>query len=252
MKKWFDGKAMNFQKLEYMTAVEATALKIKEEIVKGNLHEGDKLPPERELAETFGVGRSTVREALQMLKIMGLLTEKGGGKGGAFVRGTNVSSVISMIQLMLELEISSWEEVVEVRMAVEPFANSLAAANRTHEDIMNLENILRKSRESFNDRSAFSALNTDFHLMLAESSHNKLLISLVLAIGGLIAKNANEVTVAPEHYPLAYNDHRKIYEAIRNGDRQAAYDITMRHLIDAREEHMKLFPQGTGSERTQR
>ncbi len=236
---------MSLQKLEYLTAVEATALKIKEEIIKGNLNEGDKLPPERELAETLGVGRSTVREALQMLKIMGLLTVKGGGKGGAFVRGTNISSVISMIQLMLELEISSWEEVLEVRMAVEPFANSLAASNRSWTDLTKLEEILKKSRDSFNNRSIYTALNADFHLTLAKSSHNKLLISLVLAIGGLIAKNATEVTVSPEHFTLAYNDHRKIYEAVRSGDKQAAYDITMRHLIDAKEEHLKLFPSST-------
>jgi GntR family transcriptional regulator, transcriptional repressor for pyruvate dehydrogenase complex len=232
---------MSFQKLEYLTAVETTALKIKEEIVKGNLNEGEKLPPERELAETFGVGRSTVREALQMLKIMGLLTVKGGGKGGAFVKSTNITSVINMIQLMLELEISNWKEVLEVRMAVEPFTNSLAAVNRTDEDLKNLENILNTSKESFDDYSMYASCNTDFHLSLAECSHNKLLTSLVHAIGGLIAKNGKELIVSPKHFPLVDNDHTLIYLAIKDRDQQAAYNLTKQHLIFAEEEYIKLF-----------
>ena len=233
---------MGFQKLEYMTAVEATAHKIKEEIIMGNLSEGDKLPPERELAETFGVGRSTVREALQMLKIMGLLSVKGGGKGGAFVKGTNVASVINMIQLMLELEVSNWKEVLEARMAIEPFANSLAAVNRTEQDLKDIESILRESNELFDDYSKYASFNTDFHLKLAECSHNKLLTSMAFAIGGLIAKNGEELIVSREHFPFVYNDHTQIYLAIKDGDRQAAFDLTKQHLIFAEEEYLKISP----------
>lgn len=230
-----------FHKLECYTAVETIVLKIKEEIVKGNLTKGSKLPPERELAEKFGVGRSTVREAIQMLKIMGLLTVKGGGRGGAFVRETNVSSVADMIQLMLELEVLEWEEVLEVRMAIEPFTSKLAALNRTDEDLEELLDILERSKIAFDDYEEYARSNTQFHMKLAECSHNKLLISLIKAIGKLIVKSGDELIIEQKDFGMVYNDHADIYNSIKEKDQNSAFDLTEQHLLFAKEEYVKKY-----------
>ena len=230
-----------FHKIQVLTAAEVTVLKIKQEIIQGHLSKGAKLPPERELAEKLGVGRSTVREALQILKIMGLITVKGGGKGGAFVEGTNISSVTNIIELMMELEISNWKDVLEVRMAVEPFANKLAAANRSSDDVDAMLKILEDSKGAFNDFDRYVSFNTQFHLKLAECSHNKLLLSLVNAISSLIAKSGYELMTEQTDFETVYNDHMKIYNAIKEQDAALTFKLTEQHLHFAAEEYLKKY-----------
>lgn len=230
-----------FRKIEVLTAAEMTALKIKQEIVKGNLSKGTKLPSERELSEKLGVGRSTIREALQILKILGLITVKGGGKGGAFVKETNISSVTNIIELMMELDLSNWKEVIEVRMAVEPFTNKLAAINRSEEDLDILWNIMESSKSAFNNYEEYASYNTKFHLKLAECSHNKLLLSLVNAIGILISKSGHELVTEQTDFEMVYYDHMKIYDAIRKKDAELTFKLSEQHLRFAAEEYMKKY-----------
>jgi DNA-binding FadR family transcriptional regulator len=220
------------------TAAEVVANQIKQEIINGSLTNGSRLLPERELAIQFGVGRSTIREAIQMLKMMGLVTVRGGAQGGAFIKNTNVSNLTKIIELMMELEVTCWKEVLQARRAVEPFANQLAAENRTQEDLEIIGQILLESKAAISDEAKFISLNTMFHLRIAACSQNKILTSLCRAISGLIAKNGHELMREKKIRELVYYDHLNIFMAIKEQDSSRAYSLAEEHLSHAEKAYL--------------
>ncbi len=231
-----------FTKIKIPTAPEVAALKIKQEILEGNLGKGAKLPPERDLAQMLGVGRSTVREAMQILRALGLITVKGGKTGGSFVRETNVSSLTNMFEILLELEVTHWREIFEVRRAVEPFANKLAAENRTAEDLDSILHVLNHFKDH-NNHERYASFNTAFHVKLAKASHNKLLMSLTDAITNFINRSGSELFTlvrTPEDALQIYDEHYQIYLAVKEQKGELALKLTEQHILFSEEKYREM------------
>src|SRR5918911_5324484 len=126
-------------------ASSAIAEQIRTAIVTGQLGEGERLPPERELAEQFGVSRVTVRDALRGLEAMGLVEVRVGARGGAFVTAPTGSHIGQTMSDMMLMKAVSPEDIVEARLIVELGTITLAAARATDEDLAELRALAERA-----------------------------------------------------------------------------------------------------------
>src|ERR687888_570668 len=129
-------------------ASSAIAHQIRTAIVTGRLKRGDRLAPERELAEQFGVSRVTVRDALRALEAMGLIEVRVGARGGAFVTVPSGSVVGQTMSDMMMMQAISPEDIVEARLVVELGTVTLACARATDEDLTRLHDFSLRADEA--------------------------------------------------------------------------------------------------------
>lgn len=154
---------------------DAVLSKMRELLANGEIEPGERLPTEKELSVAFGVGRSSIREALQVLEHVGLVETRHGV--GRFV-SQDVGVLNEGLNWVNDLRLSSAMNLLEAREAVEVSCARLAAERGDSDDIAELSELLRVIRESFCMRRAFSA-ETEFHLRLAESCGNPVMSDLV-------------------------------------------------------------------------
>jgi DNA-binding FadR family transcriptional regulator len=206
-------------------------------IETGAYGEGDRLPPERELAATFQAARSTVRRALDQLEKAGLVSRRLGS--GTFVGATttanrkthDLADQVSPIQL------------IEARLAVEPFTTRLAVLHATRRNLDDMELVLKHAEESLADKDDFSKWDGEFHLLIAHASGNPLLINVYRQINHVRLHaqwDAMKEKILTPEVVAAYNrQHRDIVNALHERDAQGAYALITEHLEKAREDLVK-------------
>jgi GntR family transcriptional repressor for pyruvate dehydrogenase complex len=145
-------------------------------ILGGQLRPGDRLPSESELATSFGVSRSVVREALKVLASSGLVTSVRGRDGGTFVvhvaGDAAAQSLAETLHLMLDLERINLTEVVEARRMVESACARLAAERRTGDDLEAMVRVLEQASRDISDQEWLD-LDVAFHNAEAAAAHNR-------------------------------------------------------------------------------
>src|SRR5215471_10337339 len=161
-----------FAPVSVARASSAIAEQIRTAILTGRLKAGDRLSPERELAEQFGVSRVTVRDALRSLEAMGLIEVKVGARGGAFVTAPNGSKVAQTMSDMMLMSATTPEDIVEARLIVELGTVTLACARGTEEDIAALRALCERGSEALAAGTYSRDLSWDFHALLARAAHN--------------------------------------------------------------------------------
>src|SRR5215831_13018471 len=134
-----------FTPITVARASSAIAEQIRTAIVTGRLRAGERLSPERELAEQFGVSRVTVRDALRSLEAMGLIEVKVGARGGAFVTAPNGSKVAQTMSDMMLMAATTPADIVEARLIVELGTVSLACARATDDDLAALRELSERA-----------------------------------------------------------------------------------------------------------
>ncbi len=205
--------------------------KIETDLLEGALAPGDRLPPERELAATVGVGRSSVREALRVLEVMGLI-RTGTGSGptaGAIIIATPRGGMSALLRLQVAAQGFPFDDVVRTRLVLESaVADALAsdparetAPARMHLDAMDAEGLTP---------AEFLSLDAQLHVALAEASGNVVIAAMM---GGLRSAIESYVLAGAERIPdweaaatRLRSEHRAILDAIDSGD-----PITSRTLI---------------------
>jgi len=163
-----------FQPYKGRRAFEDIAAQIKQAILSERLIDGDRLPPERALADQFQVGRVTIREAFRTLETMGLIEGKKGSGGGAIVRAADPEAMASMIMDRLQLEGTTHDQMIEARIGIECAIMSSAIQHATEEDIEKIREDIEVSKEVLPPEHAeeIVARMINFHILLAEASHN--------------------------------------------------------------------------------
>ena len=209
----------------------AIATRLREAILGGHYSDGERLPSEREMTEHFGAARGTIREALRRLEEMGLVTRRMGS--GTFVShraGPDEGDIA---------ELTSPIELIEVRLAVEPDVARMAVANATARDLERLEAALVECEAAGADREAFSQADERFHRALADATRNPLMIWLygkINDVRGHTQWNEMKGKILTGARISRYNaQHRKLYEAVRSRDMDAAVSLMEEHLAEARE-----------------
>jgi GntR family transcriptional regulator, transcriptional repressor for pyruvate dehydrogenase complex len=198
---------------------------------QGQLKPGDRLPPERDLCERFGVSRVTVREALRMLESAGLVEIRVGARGGSFVTVPSSNRVGEGLADLLTLSVISAANVTEVRLILEVGIVPLVCERATEDDLAELEKICERSEVALRNGDYTMDMSLEFHARVAQSTHNPALEMLVESFRGPILMSLMEAReVAPEMGGLGTQEHERFIEAVRRRDCDDAARIMREHL----------------------
>ncbi|HEU4471704.1 MAG TPA: FadR/GntR family transcriptional regulator [Flavisolibacter sp.] len=223
-----DGVLNNLREVVAEKPVDVIIKQIKDLLITGQLRPGDKLPPERKLSEKLGVGRTHVREAIRKLEFYGILRTR--PQSGTFVAAIGISALESMIADILKIDSYSFLSLVETRVMLEMSAIRLACERHTEEDMLQLQ----QSLDNYLEKAllGIKAVDEDFlfHLGIAEAGKNKVLKSLLLIIVPDILSNYSVFKVCDTIDSKAVEEHRQMYNKIRERDADGAAAIMQEHL----------------------
>lgn len=224
----------NFQEIVVESPADKISRQIRGLITSGQLKPGDRLPPERKLAEKLGVGRTHVREALQKLEFYGIL--KTLPQSGTIVAGLGITALEGLISDVLKLENSDFASLVETRVILETHAASLAAKRRTSEDLVNIQKALAAYEKKVKQGEQAVEEDLMFHLKIAEASKNSVLKSLMLIITPDIVHNFIKLDVCKDgRFNQALDEHQLILEHISRQEAEKAAAAMRIHLQDVME-----------------
>jgi len=228
-----------FRPIRQFRVSEEAAEQLKQSILMGHFKAGDKLPPERDLAEEFQVSRVAIREALRKLENSGFIVTRQGSTGGAYVTDLTFEHLIhAFLDLFLADKISI-PELHQVRLLVEPEVARLAALKVTPEYIQRLKDSLEAEESPISSLSEDVERKQKMHFILAEMCGNRFLEALVGSLMGLTRK-AVEAVEADPHYMHPAGMHRPIVEAILKRDAESAAKAMERHTIEFGENLIKM------------
>lgn len=200
---------------------EQVSVKIRNDIKAGKFKTGEKIPPEPSLMELYGVGRSTIREAVKSLTLSGILTVKQGF-------GTLVNAVPTE-PIEQRLRRSDFEEINQVRSVLEQEIVLLASRNRTESDLEVIATALETRKQAIERESRLDCANADieFHLAIARASGNRVLADLyesfTVIIRDFFAKRAPSGIT---HFAMSHHLHQTLFKAIQEQNADAAREIT--------------------------
>lgn len=231
---------------------------VKRAIFLGRFMAGDKLPPERDLAAQMLVSRTTIREAMRVLEGEGLIQVKRGATGGLVVKAQSGLRP-NEVEAYMEAQRDMLDTIYEYRIANECMAARLAATRRSKDHLRRMGAALKamgqlcetpEMRATTANIARFRSLDSEFHLVVAEASGNRLIrqavedarTAMFLPIGKVFKKLEDS---ANEH-------HEAIFAAINDRDPERAVEAMHRHIMTSRESLENLMPQKTGPKRGKR
>ena len=211
-------------------------------IDRGELKRGDRLPGEREFAESLGISRVPLREAISALSVMGIVEKRHGD--GNFIAESSLDVLGQILRTSTMLDRSLSEDLFETRGMVEGTSARLAARNAREEDIKAIRDALALMEEAVPHYIAgemllgeMLALDDLFHLRVAAASHNRFymqFVNIMHTAGTDSGLYENAYGRHPEKYHESLRFHRELTEAIAAGDEALAQDIMCRHIESIR------------------
>jgi len=180
-------------------------------IAARSLQPGDAIPAERELVESYQVGRSSVREALRMLESRGLIEARGNGSFAVSAFGNPLAEALA---LLLSVDEADARELFEVRRILEGETAALAAARREPEHLRRMALAIEEMERGLEDEKIYIAADLSFHLTIAEASGNRLASHLMHAIRGQVQEALGTAFLVPGGPERSLGQHREILEAI--------------------------------------
>lgn len=212
-------------------------------IFSGHVGPGEKLPSERQLSESFGVGRSVVREGVKSLGLLGLVEFRHGG--GTYLRSSDSDLLPRVIEWGLMLGERHTVDLVEARQHIEAVTSELAAERRTEEQLEAIESALSAMRDATNV-DEFVDADVQFHLAVANASGNSVLANMLTNISSLLhvwihrvveaeklAADAEGEAVSWPEARSSFLEHVPVLDAIRQQDARAARTAMTTHMDKA-------------------
>ncbi len=230
-----DAVNSKFRRVNKISISEDIAQQILDLISNGDLLPGQRLPSERELCKTFGAARSSLREALRCLSIIGVLNARVGE--GTLVATDGGKFLGRIMEWRLITERHDIENLLEVRIALEGTAAANVALHGSDEAIARMGTLLAEMKGSLKDKKRFAELDLDFHVTLAKASDNSLLFDLVSMIRNQLVRGLSKVLLLPNAVPLSFQEHSAIVRAIERRDAEGAREAMHAHLDAALRRH---------------
>ena len=196
----------------------------------GTFKAGSKLPSQNELVEYFGVSRTGVREALQMLAVLNLIEIKPGL--GCFVKSVSSEYIIHADVLAILLEKESMMHVIEARKLVESGIAALATERALPEDYWKMEDVLIAIDRSIQKNESIAVAATEFHCALAEASHNAVLAKLLRSFTQLMAKAGMLLETSAENLAEFKRDELKAHQDLFHVIKQRDPEMSRKAMID--------------------
>lgn len=213
------------------TLVQQIISEIQDRLVKGALRAGDRLPPEGKLAAQFGVGRTSVREAMKVLAALGVVEIRRGD--GTFVATGDSFQLLNPLEFALILERGEARELLELRRVIDLGCCDLVVRRATKEDVDRLSTLARKHRALVEAGAApelIGAKDIEFHRAFLEATRNRPMIKVGRTIWAMFVKS---ILNAVDPYPVAKTSvqhHSEIVHAIQSGDVEKAKQTIEAHL----------------------
>lgn len=207
------------------------ANKLREMILSGELYAGELLPPEQSLVTESGLSRGSVREALKILEIEGLLEIRSGRAGGARVTVPQRHSLARTTELFVRTNGITLQSLLDCRIAVEPMLARLTARNRKEAELKRLRELHQAFEDSVDNVQRYRRINFDWHLAVAAASRNEPLIALMEAIANPVYEATGyEVVTTLGSRREAVKAHNAVMKAIERQDEEEAARTMEQHL----------------------
>lgn len=212
---------------------EVVAEGIKEEIMKGNLKPGDRLPGEYELADRYGVSRFTVREAMKILNSLELIDIRHGV--GMFVKQPTPEDYMKPMLSAMILTSNNLITICEARLPIEVQAIGLCSERREEADIRELEELCDEMQAELNrnELAEYNRLDLEFHLKIAKASKNAILYEILNMLQSFLRIQMDETVEAPNSKERSIERHRGMVAAIEQKNRQLAELLMSQHINDS-------------------
>ena len=214
------------------TVVDAIAQALIQYIATHNLQAGDRLPSERRLVEMVGASRLPLREALCVLKGLGIIEVRHGK--GIYVKRLDLASLFGMLSPLLRVQADvDLRHLFEVRLHLEASIAQLAAESRTDESLEALRDALEGMRKGIRSRRDYIRHDMAFHMELARSTGNPIFRIFMASITDLLQELQHLYRDKVEYRQLAVAEHEAILAAVRDRDGSAAARAMQQHMCNA-------------------
>ena len=200
-----------------------------EELIVKNLRPGDKIPPERELVERLGVSRSSVRDAIRKLELMGLVEPRQGT--GTVVRDVS-EAVVNPLASVISGKRQLVSELLDFRKMVEPPLAARAAAHASAEQIAAMEEILRRHDEKVAGGHLAVKEDSEFHYSIATASGNTIVLKVLDIVMDMLRETRSRSLQTRGRPEKSLAGHRRIMNAIKRRDAAAAEQAMRQHIAD--------------------
>jgi GntR family transcriptional regulator, transcriptional repressor for pyruvate dehydrogenase complex len=217
-----------FEAVRRTKLYEKVAQQIQGLIRDGLLKPGDHLPPERELAETFQVSRSSVRDAIRALEVMGLVEPRQGE--GTVVRDVTAETLVNPLSTMLTQKRELVSELLDLRLMIEPPLAGRAAKHATDEEILRLEDILRRQKEKVARGELAIEEDSEFHYAIAKAARNSVVLKVVDVFMDLLRESREQTLQVDGRLQKSFTGHRRILDSIKKRKASLAEAAMRRHL----------------------
>ncbi|HXN98282.1 MAG TPA: FadR/GntR family transcriptional regulator [Candidatus Acidoferrales bacterium] len=204
-----------------------------ERLILKKLKPGDKLPSERELAETLQVSRSSIRDAIRGLELLGLVEPRQGA--GTIVRERSTDSVANPFASALKRRQNLVTELLDFRKMLEPPLAARAAANASVDEISEMEEILQRQEKTQGQGDPAIAEDAEFHYSIALASGNSVVLKVIDTLMDLLRDTREQSLQVEGRAQKSLAGHRRILAAIKRHDAEAAKSAMRRHIEDVEE-----------------
>ena len=215
--------------MQRVTAAQAVADRLLAMIRGGSLRPGDQLPTERELADRLAVGRSSVREAMQVLATLNLVEARPGA--GTFVRRPRFADFVTPETLSLLALNTRALELLEAREMIEPPTARLAAMRGTEEDFAVIERLLDQHERAMEAGLPVTEHAARFHVLVAEASHNRIATTFMELILGVLTARGRRIDGNRIYALQDLTEHRAILAVLRERDAERAAENMLDHIV---------------------
>jgi GntR family transcriptional regulator, transcriptional repressor for pyruvate dehydrogenase complex len=219
-----------FRPVRTKRAFEEISTEIKRLIFQGTLKPGDRLPGENDLAKKYGVSRQTIREALRVLELTGVIKMRKGGVGGPLVVDTMLHAINSLYLDVVQMKNITKEEITIARIKIEKAILDEAIDRADDDDIRRLEENLVLEKKILGNSSDAVEKNLEFHRLIAKASKNHLFVIVMESLIAVVADFRSRIGLDRDVSERATAEHEEIIHAIKMRDRERALALLGKHL----------------------
>lgn len=206
------------------------------------LPEGTKLPTEQEMMTQFGVGRNSIREALRLLEMRGVITIRSGRGGGPVVRIPRSTDLSEALQLILQFQSATLNDILEARLLIEPMAAAAAAMVMDADSLEVLQASVDSMLENPTDEANFTRQNNIFHAAIGNSLRSPVLSVFLDSLKNVQDGVAYGIRYVPRRRLQVARAHQRVIDRIAERDSDASAQAMREHLGDAKRYWAAKFP----------
>lgn len=219
-----------FERIEQLRAHDYVAEQVRRQIMLRLIPVGLALPPERDLARMFGVGRATVQRAIEVLVRDGLVESRRGRRGGTFVTGpVGTDGSLSRVLADVRRNAALIEEALAFRLEAEPAAAGAAAGSRDDADLERIRELIERAAAAETD-AAFMAHDTELHLAVAHATRNRFYAEAIERLRVVLNDPLVALPDSELWHARSHAEHAAVLDALAAGDGEAAREAMHVHV----------------------